>query len=73
MSHIVYQTADGRERLARFQCSICGNTSNGKLYISPFHVSEKACHVCGPEQGYDEVVNIRAIIYNANEGTSIDQ
>ena len=56
MAFIMYHTTEGNRR-AYFQCSVCGENYDEELYVSPDFVSEKACHVCGPEYGYTRVMN----------------
>jgi hypothetical protein len=46
MSHIIYTTQNGEQRTAHFQCTVCGETVHGPLYIHNYFVSEKACHEC---------------------------
>lgn len=63
MAYIVYHMKDGTEKKAYFQCSVCGEPCDQELYICNAFVSEKACHICGPEQGMTKVVNATFFTY----------
>jgi len=63
MAHFVYRTSEGDIK-ASFQCSVCGEMCDGELYIWPSFPSEKACHVCGPEQDTKFVKVINATFFN---------
>lgn len=56
MAYLVYHTTEGMVK-ASFECSVCGEPCDKELYIWSGYPSEKACHICGPEQGMARVLN----------------
>ena len=58
MAYVVWHTnGPSDDQSEFFTCSVCGEACNEELYVCPHRGGEKACHVCGPEQGYEQVLD----------------